>query len=646
MVQLKEHWRTLLVCIVILTGTLATFWPVSHHDFINYDDPQYIIENPHVTGGLHWQNIKWAFGSGYASNWHPLTWLSHMLDVRCFGLRPAGHHLVGLLLHCVNALLLFFAFRSMTDAFWRSALVAALFALHPLHVESVAWAAERKDVLSAFFFMLTLFAYARYARQVEMHHPRSIIQRFTSSLRHPAFISALICFIFGLMSKPILVTVPFILLLLDYWPLHRLQFRQLRMDSNVLPLVVEKLPFFALTVASSIVTFLVQKTGGAALSLEQVPLASRLANGLVAYFHYLVKLFYPVDLSLLYLPARHWPPWEIGVAALIILTVTFVILGPGRKLPFLTVGWLWFLGMLVPVIGLIQVGAQFMADRYTYLPLIGCFIILSWGGWELASKWHVQTGFLLPSVLLVLLSTAALSRRQVGFWENSETLFSHCLEVTTDNYVLQDNLASALAEQGRVQEAKVHFLEALRIRPNDCFAFYNLGILLATQNQFAEAAPYLKNAVDLEPQLADVYGKLGYRLASEGKLAAAISYYKEWVKRQPDQPMALNDLAWTLATVPDPNLRNGKEAVHLAQKACDLTRYEQPSLIGTLAAAYAEAGSFPEAVKAAEKAIALATSSSLTQIAERNRQLLALYREGRPYHEHPPGKTNSPAQRP
>ena len=579
-----------------------------------------------------------------------------MIDVRCFGLQPTGHHLISVVLHYANTLLLFFALKSMTEAIWRSAFVAGLFALHPLHVESVAWAAERKDVLSGFFFMLALLAYVGYVKRLEdLRREIRDRHRKSADTRHDSigktqlwYCASLMCFVLGLISKPMLVTLPFVLLLLDYWPLSRFRIGRRAPDSKPISAVLlEKLPFLALAVASSTITFFAQKQGGATLSLREVPLAHRLANAVVAYFTYLFKLFWPIDLTLPYLPPQHWKVLQIGLAVLTLLSITLLVLGPWRRLPYMAVGWLWFMGMLIPVSGLVQVGSQFMADRYMYLPLIGCFIVISWGCWQLVRKWNVPQLLPFAAAIVVFLVAGALARHQVGFWRNSETFFRHAVAVDADNYVAHDNLGSALAEQGRFDEAKGQFRESLRIRPDGYFALYNLGLLLATRGEFTEAAPLLKKVVELNPSSANVYGKLGFAFAAQGRLDVAIVYYKEWVKNQPNEPMALNNLAWTLATASEAKLRDGNAAVFLAQKASDLTHDQQPPIVGTLAAAYAEAGHFSDAINTAERAIALARSAGMSNLAEKNGQLLTLYRAGKAYHEppiHP--STNSPQHKP
>lgn len=408
----------MFLCGLLCAVTLAAFWPVLSNEFIIYDDGQYVTENPHVLSGLNWANVCWALQSGHASNWHPLTWVSHMLDVQLFGLKPGWHHLTNLLLHTANTVLLFLLLVRLTGGLGRSAFVAALFALHPLHVESVAWVAERKDLLSGFFFMLTLWAYVRYVDSLksrvqslksEIREQEPGVQRSNPEPTHgirnmehasrSSYVLSLLFFSLGLMSKPMLVTLPFVLLLLDYWPLGR--FRPNKLGDSAQPIATgpgfrdrleacptllrEKLPFFLLSAASCVAAFVAQESGGAMDSLDHVPVAARVSNALMAYLSYLEKMLWPSKLAILYLRPNHWPAWHVGLAAFVLLVITLLVLGPGRRLACLTVGWLWFLGMLVPVIGVVQVGNQFMADRYTYLPLIGLFVIVAWGGWALAS---------------------------------------------------------------------------------------------------------------------------------------------------------------------------------------------------------------------------------------------------------------------
>jgi hypothetical protein len=461
-------WLAPLVCLGLALAVLVVFLPATRHEFVNYDDLEYVTQNGHVQAGLMWESVAWALSSTQASNWHPLTWLSHMLDCQLYGLKAGGHHLTNLLLHAVNTLLLFLVLRQMTGATWRSAFVAALFGLHPLHVESVAWVAERKDVSSTLFWMLTLWTYALYVARGEGGGARgeggasnlrsaqhaTQITRPSSGLTQSATLHyslALVCFALGLMAKPMLVTLPFVLLLLDYWPLGRLQ----RSTSNAqLPmirrLIYEKLPFFALALASSLVTFVVQRKGGAVSSLTTLSVGARIANAAVSYARYLGKTFWPDNLSVLYPHPGHWLVWQVAGAGLLLAGGTAGALALRRRRPYLPVGWLWYVGTLVPVIGLVQVGIQSMADRYMYVPAIGVFIMLAWGLWDLTAGWRGQRVALATGGAVALACCGAVTRSQVGYWTNSETLFRRAVQVTKKNYLAYNNLGYYLSGQGRV----------------------------------------------------------------------------------------------------------------------------------------------------------------------------------------------------
>ncbi len=458
--------RELIVCLLLLSVTLAVYWQIGDHQFTNYDDTLYVTDNPHVKPGLAGGSVIWAFTATEEANWHPLTWLSHMVDCQLFGLRPRGHFLTSLFLHLANVLLLFAVLKRMTGALWRSAFVSALFALHPLHVESVAWVAERKDVLSTLFWLLTMLAYARY------------VERPTRA----RYVLTLVAFTLGLMAKPMLVTLPFVLLLLDYWPLDRMAYggkgddppkrtrKRTHSCEQRLPLsrlVWEKIPFFALAAISSVVTFSFQQRAGAMADMEIFPLSSRIANALVSYLRYMGKIIWPSDLAVLYPhPGTSLPLWWGAAAGLALLGLSILVVLVIRRRPYLAVGWLWYVGTLVPVIGLVQVGVQAYADRYTYVPLIGLFIMIAWGVPDLVGRW-AQT----RTVLAVLAATAlaaltACTWIQLGYWKDSVSLFTHTLQVTTKNYVAHNNLGNALADRGEVEAAISQYTEALRIKPD------------------------------------------------------------------------------------------------------------------------------------------------------------------------------------
>lgn len=627
----------LWICLILVTLIAAVYWPLGRSGFIQCDDPDYVYQNPQVQAGLTWTGVVWAFGSDHAGNWHPITWLSHMLDCQLFGLRPGAHHLVNLFFHAADTLLLFLLLRRLTQALWRSAFVAALFALHPLHVESVAWVSERKDVLSAFFFLLTLWAYARYAQSTELGVARS-------GKGNPAlsYSLALLCFALGLMSKPMLVTLPFLLCLLDLWPLRRLEIRISRWgpDRNLGPgwqrLLMEKVPFFLLAAASSIVTFIAQTHAGAVMSAQVVPLELRVENALLSYALYLEKMVLPINLAFSYPYPDAIAPEMVVVAVGVLAGISYLALSQARRRPYLALGWLWYLGMLVPVIGLVQVGNQSMADRYTYLPLIGIFIVVTWWAAEVVSQWRLPaTGSAVIATGVISLC-GVLSAMQVRWWRDSETFFRHTLALTENNALAHLNLGTALAQEGKTAEAGEHFAEALRLAPSYAEAESNLGFTLAARGNYAAAIPLYRAALAVKPSLRGTHFLLANALNSQGDPAAAIPEYEAAVALAPDNDAALNDLAWLRAAVADPQLRNGTQAVELAERACRLTGFHEAQYLGTLAAAYAEAGRFGEAVGMAEKAQAQAVTAGQPELAERNRQLLDQYRAGKAYHEKPP----------
>jgi Flp pilus assembly protein TadD len=807
----RPHIPAWLLAALLGLATLAVYWPATRCDFINYDDPDYVTANPQVQEGLNWASVKWAFCNPVAGNWHPVTMLSHMLDCQLFGLNPWGPHLINVLLHSLNVALVFAFLRLLAGATWRSLLVAALFAVHPLHVESVAWISERKDVLSSFFGLLTLIFYVRYARKVtsdkcqvtgsRMAFPASVLSRVTrrASL---SYTLALFFFVLGLMSKPMLVTWPFVLLLLDYYPLGRFK------RSKAWRLVREKIPFLILTVMASVVTFVVQKHSGAMVPAESLSFGARGANALISYCRYLGKLFWPTKLAVFYPLPDHWPVETVLLAGGLILGLSILFWAQRRRWPMLLMGWLWYVGTLVPVIGLVQVGEQAMADRYMYLPSLGLLVLIVWGGYELIKnlpqRGMLWSGFSAGAIIFCVV----LTRQQLGYWRDSIAFFQYALAVTENNPVTRNllgaaffnkgkmdeaiaqyqeairlkpsyadpyyNLGTALAKQGQTAEAihqfqeyiqfrpndadghydlatalynegqlnqairqyreaihlkpdnadahdnlgialgrtgqldeaiqqfrevirlkpnygRVHndlgiallnkgqmdeaisqFHEAIRLDPRNASAYNNLGIALdregkideairqyqqairlvpgyaqaynnlgadfAARGQFDEAIANYRQAIQIDPNRPDIYFRLGMALGQSGRIREAVAQYREALRLNPNLTLALNNLAWALATSPDDQLRDGPEAVRLAERACELTHYGEPLFIGTLAAAYAEAGRFPEAVTMAEKAEQLATSAGLKKIAEKNRQLLELYRAGKPYHEPPPPK--------
>ena len=643
------------ICLVLAVATVGVYWGVLGHDFVNYDDPPYVTDNPAVQAGLSLQGMKWAFTHAVSGNWHPLTMISHMADCSLYGLKAGRHHLTNLLLHTANVVLLFVVLRGLTGALWRSAFVAALFGLHPLHVESVAWVSERKDVLSGLFFLLTLWAYGRYAARLAANGPQSRAKTQSAGVANAEsafknqrskiknwsdYTLALVFFVFGLMSKPMLVTVPFVLLLLDYWPLGRLRAVSAgtgRLSWGVCwrelaPLVLEKIPFFLLSAVSSAVTLLAQKQEGAVIALDLVPVEARIENAVVACLAYLGRLVWPDELAVFYLrPRAGWPGWLVILGFLVVVVITLVsaLQVLRRKRPYLAVGWFWFLGMLVPVLGIVQVGSQAFANRYTYLPLIGCFIILAWGGAELVGERPLVRKWISGVALLVVIAFGLRTYREVGYWKDSVTLFKRCIAVTEDNFMAHNNLAVALLAQGRYGEAREQCLEALRINPRSATVLQNLGVAVAMLGDFTGAKSYLDEAARLEPGTLSTYSRLGLVFTLQGKTQQALDFYRDSLRRQPDDERTCNNLAWLLATSPEAAIRNGGEAVKLAARAVDLSHGKNASMLDALAAAYAEVGRFPEAVAAARRALELAPSQLVPALKAR----LELYLRGNPFRE-------------
>ncbi len=794
----KTIRQTIFVVIILSAVTVAAYWGVLDHQFINYDEPDYVTDNPHVVTGLTLANVTWAFGAGYAGNWHPLTWVSHMLDCQLYGLKPFGHHLTNLLLHAANTVLLFLFLRRTTGAPWCSTFGAALFALHPLHVESVAWVAERKDVLSTFFGLVSLLAYARFAQDTSSRPapPASAAEKSQVQKSGPwtvYYFLALLFLALGLMSKPMLVTMPLLLLLLDYWPLRRMV--------SLGKLVAEKIPFFLLVVGSSIVTFIVQQKAGAVSSLEALSPEFRVSNALISYVRYIWKMIWPENLAVFYpvpSPAA-WPLELVLGASLLLALISVGSVKWARKAPYFFVGWWWYVISLLPVIGLIQVGQQAMADRYSYIPLIGLFVAMVWGIAALQARLSLTAGWVAAAGAALLTACGLLTWRQSAYWSTTTTLFEHAIAATGDNAVAQNNLGVSLQDAGDWAGAESHFAEAVRIKPRyadalenlglcrekqgrraeaieflqkaleikpgpvTCYnaakmfgeegdwpravehyrralelkpdfvkARYNLAVLLAKQGRGDEAASEYEEVLRLAPDFPEAHASFGALLAAQGKLdqaiaqfnaalkaspdsadaqynlaaalkakgdfeaaashyaetcrlrpddiearedlgftlllaghateavpqfeqviqtrpnarahyymglaldglgkgAEAMAHYRVAVRLEPNAPLYLNDLAWALATNPDSSLRNGAEAVDLAQRACQLSGGKEAQFWGTLDAAYAEAGRFDEALATAKKTRAIALAAGQQDIARRAEERLALYQSGKPY---------------
>ena len=519
----------ILICLFLIGATFLAVEEVRHHPFVGLDDDQYITDNRHVKSGLSIDGFTWAFTTTWDANWFPLTWLSLMLDCQLFGSDPSGPHLINLLFHLANTVLLFLVFQRMTGKLWQSAFVAALFALHPLHVESVAWVTERKDVLSAFFWIMTMWAYAGYAEKKG----------------HQKYLWVIIFFTLGLMSKPMVVTLPFVLLLLDFWPLGRL--RPPFFGTEARALVLEKIPLFVLSAASSVITFLVQRGGGAVGSLDVLPLPLRLANILVSYASYMGKMVWPQHLAVYYPFLENLPLWEVAASALLLIGITLLAIKFGPKHPYLPVGWFWYLGTLVPVIGLVQVGAQAMADRYTYIPLIGLFLIVAMGVPEGLTRWRHRKNLVVFCGSAALAVLIVVSRAQVSYWQDSIRLFEHTLAITSDNYLIHNNLGNALERSGRIEEAIAHYKETLRIKPDNARTYFNLGNALSRRERADEAIRCYREALRLKPDYAEAHNNLGNVFERLGDRQEAMVQYREALRLKPEYAEARSNLGIVLA---------------------------------------------------------------------------------------------------
>jgi tetratricopeptide (TPR) repeat protein len=732
------RWLIPGICLLIVAATWVIFGQTVRYEFVNIDDDIYVYENPRITSGLTFQGIRWAFfhsysnfGHSYSYYWAPLPALSHMLDCQLYGLSPGGHHLMNVLLHSATAVLLFLVLREMTGMLWRSAFVASVFAIHPLRVESVAWIAERKDVLSGLFFVLTLAAYVSYVRHLGGKGSRA---------RYFAVASL---FAIGLMSKPSLVTLPFVLLLLDYWPLNRLDqpfsanasaepIRRQDSFSVFKGLLIEKIPLFGLSAASCVVTILTMTH--TLVPVEQRSMAARLGNAIVSYTTYVGQTFYPANLAVFYpFPASGIPPWEILLSLVLLAFVTVGGFVLRRSKPYLVVGWLWYLGMLTPTIGLIQAGEQARADHFTYLPHIGLLLLIAWAMGDLCASPHRRRPVLGAGALMAVAALMACAHVQASHWKNSVSLLSHTLACTSGNNAAHNNLGTALLQMGRVDEAAIHFQKILEVQPqnaearnnlgnvlfqkgrvdeavadyqkaleiNPKFALarynlgvaflqsgrvhdavgdfqkavkiapdfakahYNLGIALVQLGQVSDAVVHYNKALEINPNYAESEYNLGIALLQIGRLDEAVSHYNKALVINPNyveahnnlgtalvqlgrvndalahfqraieiSPLnveAPNNMALVLATFPESRVRDGTKAVELAKRADQLTEGGNASVSATLAAAYAEARQFPNAITTAKRALQLATDQGNTALADAIRAQIRLYQAGFPY---------------
>jgi len=680
--QRQKHIR-IFIFVAIAAATIAAYEPIRHNGFVNYDDDKYITENPVIKSGITRQSAIEAFRPHYFM-WHPLTTFTNMLDCQLFGLNPLGHHLVSLMLHIINALLLFWILTNLTGSTWASAFVAAVFALHPLQVESVAWASERKTVLSGLFSFLTIAAYVRYTKQPG-------IRRYL-----------LVLLIFGLciMTKPSVVTLPLVLLLLDYWPLGR--FDGLKPILQAKRLFIEKIPLLALSAVLSVITFIAQQGGGVVKTLERMPLDFRVANVFTGYIRYIGKLIWPSNLAVFYpLPYTNYPMDKAVACAILFILITAVSIYFGLRRKYLIVGWLWFVGTLVPMIGLVQSGDQAIADRYMYLPMLGLLFM---------SVWTIRERFssrLFEKVIITALATAALisaviiTRTQVSYWRDSKTLFEHTLKVTENNTIAENSMGCILYNEGNYIEAEKHLRNAVKICPPyydaqsnlgkvllaqdkldeaiDCFKkllpakniledlHYNLAMALSRQKKYDEAIQHLAAVIEINPKYLDAREKMGTLMLASGKIDESIRYFNEAldtsankgniyaglgmayiragkkdlaienltkaVELKSEDAIILNGLSWLLATQAEVNEAEANRAIEYAMRACEKTGYKNAAFMDTLAAAYAAGGIFDEAVITAKKAIDTARATGQEALVEKVQERLKLYQSGRRYYK-------------
>src|SRR5947207_5183597 len=665
----RSRSLTIIIYLFLAAISVTVFSQTIRYDFVNFDDDLYVYNAPAIQAGLTIKGIALAFTTPHASNWHPLATISHMLDCQLYGLKAGGHHATNILLHTIAVLLLFRVLLQMTVSVWGSVVVAALFAVHPLHVESVAWVSERKDVLSAVFFLLMLNAYVRYARAASITR----------------YLAVAVLFAARLMSKPMLVSAPFILLLLDYWPLRRFaqpsstkgKAKILQSDHQrrvIRRLFLEKIPLLVLSAGSCVITFVVQKRATGAI--PPLPFPWRLQNAFASYVIYVWKTLWPTRLAVFYPhPDNTLAIWEVILAIGFLLAVTVAAIVFRRERPYLFTGWFWYLGMLVPVIGLVQVGEQGYADRYTYLPLIGLFLLAVWLAADVTAVRQSRSRFALAAAVIIF-ALASATFIQTSYWRNSETLWTHALAVTSNNdfahnnlgYLCVDrgeldkaishfesaarirssrldthynvgsafvqmNLADALARKGQSDEAMIHCEEAIKLQPNYAEAYYNRGNVLLAKGRIDEAIVDLEKTLQLQPDDADAHICLGNALLRQGLLKEAIAHYEKALALAPEDPHARNNIAWVLATSSDASIGDGAKAIDLAEVAAALSGGKEPRFLRTLAAAYAQSGRFSEALAAAQQAAAIAKMQGKTGLANRLNKDLMLYRGHLPLRE-------------
>jgi protein O-mannosyl-transferase len=587
-----------LMGVLLVLGTTALYWPATRCEFINLDDPIHVTGNVQVQKGLTLQSIKWAFSSPLHTFWQPLTALSHMLDCQLYGLNPWGHHLTNVLLHALNAGLVFALLQAMTGATWRSLWVAALFTVHPLRVESVAWVTERKDMLSGCFGLLALIAYARYAQIAVISDQWSVISNQSSGPSAPGhglrnrdyrllitdhrlllYLLSLFFLTLGLMSKPMLVTWPCVMLLLDYWPLRRMDFSSVpALRSTLFRLVREKIPFFVLAALGTGITMVVQHRGGALAEAlaqgESLPFGARVGNALVSYCRYLGKIFWPADMVVLYLHPGQWPLGKLLLAGGLILGISVLVWVRRRRHPYWLMGWLWYCGTLVPVSQVIQTGVHAMADRYTYLPSVGVLILIVWGAGELTRRWRHQMLTLSMAGGAAIVLCLALTRLQIGYWMDSEALFRHALKVTENNYLAHRNLGMALYDKGQIDEAFSRFKEVVRLKPDSYDAHNNLGLAFYRKGQTDEAIRQFQEALRLDPYWADTHYNLGVAFYLQGRTEEAIRQFQETIRLREDHAEAHHNLGVILGLrgQTEEAIRQFQEALRLKPDYADARR--------------------------------------------------------------------------
>ncbi|MGD0553002.1 MAG: tetratricopeptide repeat protein [Sedimentisphaerales bacterium] len=626
----KHHEKRakLLIYIGLMAATFAAYEPTLHNGFVNYDDDVYITENPSVTGGITPNSVTWVLTQPHAYMWHPLTTLSHMLDCQLFGLNASWHHLVSLLFHITNTLLVFWIFTNLTGSIWPGAFIAAVFALHPVQVESVAWAAERKTVLSGLFWFLTISVYIWYAK-------RPAIGRYI-----------LLFVVFGLciMTKPVVVTLPFALLLLDYWPLERVKWQlsikpltqngeSPRKISAAL-LIIEKIPLLLLSAVLAVVTFISQQSGEVVNSLETLPLNLRIANTFISYIKYIGKIIWPSGLAVIYPYFNlNLTDTAVIICALLFVLATVFCIYIGRRRKYVLVGWLWYIGTLVPMIGLVQVGSQSMANRYMYISILGLFIIAVFAVKEFVADKARRKIFIAVSAAVLLFALGILTHIQVKHWQNGFTLFGYALKVTENNIIAENNFGIAFFKAGRLNEAVQHLTKVTRLSPTFFNARNDLGKVYLKQGKLNEAKACFDELIKQKQDFPEAYVNLAIVYSQQGKFDLAMQNCAKAEQLKLKNAVVFNNLAWILATVGDLSADDANRAIGYARRACELTAYNSADYLDTLAVAYAAAGKFNDAIMTAEKALNVAKAAGQENTARETQNRLELYKAGKPYRE-------------